>query len=109
MTPKKLKFHRLDDHHAVVLLRGDHDSYSAEQVARRVRRFVDEGCDVEVDLREATFIDSTTVAALIDAHRYASENDRRLSVLIGESTGWAVQRLFELTRLDSLLTVLSDR
>jgi len=49
-----------------------------------------------------------TIGALIEAHRYARERDRRLTVTIGESTGWAVRRLFELTQLDSLLTVLAE-
>ena len=108
MSASKLKIRRLTTDRATVSLRGDHDSYSATRVERGVRALLDEGYDVEIDLRRATFVDSVTIGALIEAHRYARERDRRLTVTIGESTGWAVRRLFELTQLDSLLTVLAE-
>jgi len=108
MSASQLKIRRLTIDRATVSLRGDHDSYSATRVERGVRALLDEGYDVEIDLRRATFVDSVTIGALIEAHRYARERDRRLTVTIGESTGWAVRRLFELTQLDSLLTVLAE-
>src|SRR5712691_11578173 len=89
MSANELKFHRLANERAVVSLTGDHDSYSAERITSGVRALLDEGYDVEIDLRQATFVDSVTVAALIEAHRYAREKGSSLSVVIGESTGWA--------------------
>ena len=108
MDANSLKFRRIDTDRARVSLAGEHDQYSAERIARCIRDLLDEGYDVQVDLKKATFVDSTTVAVLIEAHRYAKEHGRRLAVVIGETTGWAVRRLFELTYLDSVLTVLSD-
>ncbi len=109
MSATKLKSERVDARRALVSLAGEHDAYSAERVSSCVRGLLDEGYDVEVDLREATFVDSTTVAVLIEAHRYAKQCGHSLAVVIGETTGWAVRRLFELTYLDSVLTVLSKR
>jgi anti-anti-sigma factor len=108
MSPSKLKSHHLSHERAVVTLVGEHDGYSAGRLAREIHALLEEGCDVEIDLRKATFLDSTTVSTLIEAHRYAKKRGGRLTVAIGESTGWAVRRLFELTQLDSLLTVLAE-
>jgi anti-sigma B factor antagonist len=108
MSARDLIVQRLENEVAVVALVGDHDSFSADRVAREVHALLDEGFDVQIDLREATFVDSTTVAALIEAHRYAKASGCRFMVVIGETTGWAVRRLFELTQLDSLLTLSSD-
>ena len=107
MSARELKVNRLGNDFAAVSLVGDHDSYSADQIARTVHTLLAEQRNVEIDLREATFLDSVTVGALIEAHRWARESGRGFSVVIGETTGWAVRRLFELTQLDSLLTVSS--
>jgi anti-anti-sigma factor len=93
---------------AVISLVGDHDSFSATRVQRELHGLLDEGFDVEVDLRESTFVDSMTVGALLEAQRRAQESGRRFSVVIGETTGWAVRRLFELTQMDSYLAGLSE-
>ncbi len=103
MSARDLIIKRQENERAVVSLVGEHDSFSADRLAREVRALLDEGFDVEVDLREATFVDSTTVGVLIEAHRQAKETGRRLGVVIGPTTGWAVRRLFELTQLDSYL------
>jgi anti-anti-sigma factor len=109
MSARELKVQRLGADQAAIAVIGDHDAYSAEQIARTVRALLDEGLDVEIDLRRATFVDSTTVSALIEAQRFAREEGRRFAVVIGASTGWAVRRLFELTQLDSFLSVATER
>src|ERR671935_2146392 len=101
MSARDLIVQRLDNERAVVSLIGDHDSFSADRIEREVRALLDEGFDVQIDLREATFVDSATVGALIEAHRYARESGRGFMVVMGETTGWAVRRLFELTQLVS--------
>ena len=108
MSVRDLIIQRPETDRAVVSLIGDHDSFSADRVAREVRALLDEGFDVQIDLRDATFVDSTTVGVLIEAHRYARASGRGFTVVIGETTGWAVRRLFELTQLDSFLTLSAD-
>jgi anti-anti-sigma factor len=108
MNANELKLRRLPNDRAVVTLAGEHDGYSAVRIAKGIHSFLEEGRDVEVDLRNAAFLDSTTVATLIEAHRYAVECGHRFTISIGESTGWPVRRLFELTQLDSLLTVVAE-
>jgi|SRR5919204_4014498 anti-sigma B factor antagonist len=108
MSVRDLIVQRLENDCAIVSLVGDHDSFSADRIGREVLALLDEGYDVRIDLREATFVDSTTVGALIEAHRYARGSGRRFMVVMGETTGWAVRRLFELTQLESLLTLSAD-
>lgn len=109
MSTTELTLERLPDDRAVVMLTGEHDGYSAVRIAKEIHALLEEGRDVEIDLRNATFVDSTTVATLIDAHRYAAERGHRITVSISETTGWSVRRVFELTQLDSLLTVVAER
>jgi anti-sigma B factor antagonist len=109
MSTSELTLQRLPDNRAVVVLSGEHDGYSAVRIAKEIHALLEDDRDVEIDLRNATFVDSTTIATLIEAHRYAAERGHRLTVSIGETTGWPVRRLFELTRLDSLLTVVAER
>jgi anti-anti-sigma factor len=109
VSTTELTLRRLPDDRAVVTLAGEHDGYSAVRIAKEIHMLLEESRDVEVDLRNAAFVDSTTIATLIEAHRYAAERGRRLTISIGESTGWPVRRLFELTQLDSLLTVVAER
>jgi anti-anti-sigma factor len=108
MSTRDLIVKRVGTDQAVVSLIGDHDSYSATRVQKELHALLDEGYDVEIDLREATFVDSMTVGALLEAQRRAKESGRRFSVVIGKTTGWAVRRLFELTQLDSYLAGLSE-
>jgi anti-anti-sigma factor len=105
MSANELKIHRLRNGRAVIALIGEHDGYSAVRIAEDLRALLEEGRDIEIDLRNTTFVDSTTVATLIEAHRHAAAQGRRVTITLGESTGWAVRRLFELTQLDSLLPV----
>ena len=62
--------------------------------------------DVIVDLREATFFDSTALAELIALYKRLNTAGRRLEALVGESN---MRRLLELTSLDSLLGVSPER
>jgi anti-sigma B factor antagonist len=108
LSARELKVERLESAQAVVSLIGDHDTYSAHRIESEVCTLLEEGFDVEIDLLAATFIDSTVVGTLIEASRLARELHRRFSVVIGETTGWAVRRLFELTQLESYLGVSRD-
>jgi anti-anti-sigma factor len=62
--------------------------------------------DVIVDLREASFFDSTALAELISLYKGLTAQERRLEALVGESN---MRRLLELTSLDGLLGVSGQR
>ena len=85
----------VDHDRAVVVLRGEHETYSAERLARRLDALVDGGISVSVDLREATFIDSTVVGTLLAAKRRADTRSLAFVLVLGDDTGWAVRRILE--------------
>ena len=88
---------------AVVALSGEHEAYTADKLARHLTALVAEGVRVTVDLRHASFIDSTVVGVLIATHRRASQAGLEFVLLLGSETGWPVRRLLEVTGLDAEL------
>ena len=104
MSPK-IDIRRPDPARAVVVLTGEHDSYTAEKLAQTLTELLDEGCSVVVDLTTATFIDSQTAAALVAARRRAEEEEADFGVVIGPKTGWPVRHLLDVTGLRGLLGV----
>lgn len=64
------------------------------------------GRDVLVDLRGASFFDSTALAELIMLYKRLTGGGRRLEALVGDSN---MRRLLELTSLDALFGVSVQR
>jgi anti-anti-sigma factor len=89
----------------VVTLRGEWDVAARERLRGALQDVGAEG-DVIVDLRDATFFDSTALAELIALYKRLNAAGRRLEALVGESN---MRRLLELTSLDSLLGVSPER
>jgi anti-sigma B factor antagonist len=90
---------------AVIVLTGEHEAYSADKLARSLSALIAERVPVNVDLRNATFIDSTVVGVLLGAHRRAVAEGIEFVLLLGSETGWPVRRLLEITGLDAELDV----
>lgn len=84
---------------AVVTLRGEHEAYTADKLAKQVAGLLDEGLAVTVDLRETAFVDSTVVGVLLAARRRADERGIPFRLLLGDETGWPVRRILEVTGL----------
>jgi anti-anti-sigma factor len=82
---------------SIVRLIGEHDLSTQDQISGAIEAAIQGGRDVVVDLRSATFIDSSTLQALVAGARKASEAGRRLMLVIGEER--AVVQVFELTGL----------
>jgi anti-anti-sigma factor len=91
---------------AIVALTGEHEAYSADKLARHLATFCSDGMGVTVDLRHATFIDSTVVGVLLTAYRRAHDAKLDLLIAIGSETGWAVRRLLEVTGLAEQLEIV---
>lgn len=89
----------------MITLRGEWDVSNRERLRDALSSLGDEG-DVVVDLREASFFDSTALAELIALYKRLTGDGRRLEALVGESN---MRRLLELTSLDNLLGVSSMR
>jgi anti-anti-sigma factor len=84
---------------AIVTLRGEHEAYTADKLAKQVTALIDEGLPVTVDLRETEFIDSTVVGVLLAARRRAGERGTPFRLQLGRETGWPVRRILEVTGL----------
>ncbi len=89
----------------VVTLRGEWDVANREQLREALQALGAER-DVLVDLREASFFDSTALAELIALYKRLNAEGRRLEALVGGSN---MRRLLELTSLDGLIGIAPER
>jgi len=87
----------------VVRVLGEIDLASAPQLRAALRAAVDGVSALAVDLHECDFIDSVGVGLLLGASRRCLQQGTEFAVLLGDG---APRRLFELCRLDEILTVL---
>lgn len=90
---------------SVVTLRGEWDVSSRERLRGALQGMGVER-DVLVDLRQASFFDSTALAELIALYKRLNGTGHRVEALVGDSN---MRRLLELTSLDGLLGVSSER
>jgi len=106
MSPSDLTV-TIEGDRALVVLRGEHEAYTAHKLGKQLEALLDEAMPVSVDLREATFIDSTVVAALLAGKRHADEVQLDFLLVLGDRTGWPVRRLLEITGLDSTFQIVA--
>jgi anti-anti-sigma factor len=91
-------------HAAVVVLGGEHDLSSADEVQQTLDQSL-RACDhLIVDLSTAEFIDSTIVALLLQTKKNATELDRKFNVVLGSAP--VVERVLEVTGTVPLLNVV---
>ena len=91
---------------AVLPLDGDLDLARAAEVQRAIRRVERRRPAVLVlDLRGATFLDSTMLRLILSAHRRATRAGRRLAVALGSDV---VRRIFRITLLEWRLEIVDD-
>lgn len=89
-----------------VALVGEHEAYTADKLAKHLHGLLDEGMPVVVDLRRATFVDSTVIGVLIASQKRARELGLGFVLRMGGGTGWPVRRILEVTGLDAEFDVL---
>ncbi len=101
---------RLDveqDAGCVVSVSGDADLYAAAGVERELVRLVDEGRgSIVVDLTDATFIDSTMLRVLLNVSKRLRPGGGELLLVCDEHN---VRKVFEITLLDRVFTILDSR
>ena len=90
-------------HAALVVLAGEHDLYSADEVQQTLDQSLAIRDHLIVDLSRAEFIDSTIVAVLLQTKKNAAELDRKFNVVLG--TAPVVERILEVTGVVPLLNV----
>ena len=102
----------LDDSHGDVLLvvvRGEHDIYTAPTLRERLDEALERKGGVVVDLTKATFVDSSVLGALLDARRRAHDASQGFVVCVGDSVEPGVRRILDITGLVPVLPVVEGR
>jgi anti-sigma B factor antagonist len=85
--------------HAIVVVRGELDAYTAPRLRETFVDLVAAGVDrLVVDLRQVTFIDSTGLGTLVATRKRLRVADKNLCIVLGEDQA-AVRRPFEITGL----------
>lgn len=94
-------------HAVTVVVTGELDLSTNERLHQHLGWLLSDGATraVELDLAGVSFMDSTSLATLVTAHRLATENDRTLRVVDASD---AVRRLLETTGISALVG-LPDR
>jgi anti-sigma B factor antagonist len=97
---------RIDGKAHVVAVSGEVDLFTAPEFKQRVLAPITAGIDrVIVDLTETTFIDSSSLGALIGAHRRLQERGGRLVVACSSE---AIAKTFRITGLDGVFTIVNS-
>jgi anti-sigma B factor antagonist len=94
---------------AVVCVKGEHDLDTAPSLREQLGALQAESCSVILDLSEATFIDSSILAAIVDGHRRASDDSLAFVVSLGLAGSPAVRRILDVTGLNEVLVIRGDR
>ena len=105
MAPISVTLAPRDPPAAVVALVGEHDAYSAERVEGELGVLLDDRLQIVVDLCDAEFIDSTTLATLLAARRAAASAGLGFTVVLPQRGDTQVSRLLDLTRLRSSFAI----
>jgi anti-anti-sigma factor len=99
MAPIAITLAKLSPPAAVVALVGEHDAYYAERLEHELVALLEEGRRIVIDLREATFIDSTTLSVLLSARARAERASLGFALLLADRAYTQVNRILELTGL----------
>jgi len=99
MAPIAVTLTKRDPPAAVVALVGEHDAYSAERLGNELTALLDEGRRIVVDLRETTFIDSTTLSVLLGARRRAEQSSLGFALVLPDQKYTQVNQILDLTGL----------
>ena len=92
-------------HAALVVLGGEHDLNSADQLRETFNESLAHCDHLIVDLSATEFIDASTIGVLMEARQHAIALDRTFSVVQG--TKAAVARLLEVSGVLPLLDVVA--
>jgi anti-anti-sigma factor len=103
----RITTHHLEDAVWLVSLSGEHDVATAPGLNATLRRIFSSGSCVVVDLTEATFIDSSILSGLVDAHRHAGGSPTEsFAVVVPHES--AATRLFGLTGASDFIRTFND-
>jgi anti-anti-sigma factor len=91
---------------ALISLSGEHELYGALKLQERLDSLVAEGFSIVIDLTEAVFLDSSMVGVLLKTQKLTAASGLDYKVVLSESTGEPVRRMFEITGLTAILPIV---
>ena len=91
----------------VLELLGEHDLATVDELAAAIDQALTSRPGLVIDLSETTFMDSTVVHLLVNAHQVLEARGHELIVQVTEAS--AVLRVLQLTQLDTALGIARDR
>jgi anti-anti-sigma factor len=91
---------------ALVSLVGEHELYDAPKLDDRLGSLIAERLSIVIDLTEADFLDSSIVGILLHTQKLTGLAGVDYNVVLGDSTGESVRRMFEITRLADVLPIV---
>jgi len=87
---------------------GDYDVFCAPSVRDRVQAELDRGTPAVLDLRGATYIDSTIMSVLLASNRRSNEQGLPFAIVLPSASTSPVRRMFEVTHLLTVFRVFDD-
>ena len=105
----RIQVERGDAAAAVVRLGGEHDLSSAAQLTEALEELIAEKRSVVIDLTRTTFVDSSSLAALLEGRERSAEAGLELRLFMPDATADAVRRVVELTGLSDAVTTEEPR
>jgi anti-sigma B factor antagonist len=105
----RIDVERVDDSLAVVSVAGEHDLSSAPELREQLETLLAAGTAMVVDLTEATFVDSSVLAALIEASRNGDGSGVGFSVVLPPDAASGVVKVIEVTGIANVLAVRTTR
>jgi anti-sigma B factor antagonist len=108
MAPISVTLARRDPPAAVVALVGEHDAYSSQRLENEFTVLLDERQSVVVDLRDTSFIDSTTLSVLLGARRRAEESSLGFALVLPDRDYTQVHQILDLTGLGSAFAIFAQ-
>ena len=109
MAPISVTTDPADPPVAILELTGEHDGLTAHLIEQELARLHDAGLPIVVDLLHATFVDSSTLSALLTAERHAEEASLGFALALDDESSHQVHRIFETTGLESSFVVAPTR
>lgn len=91
---------------ALVSLIGEHELYGAPKLQERIDALIAERLSIVIDLTDTAFLDSSIVGVLLKEQQLAASNGVDYTVVLSKSTGAPVRRMFEITGLSRILTII---
>lgn len=108
MVRDRVEVGRVAEHVWVVALLGEHDLSTADAVRGAIDDVFASGSTVVLDLSDASFIDSTVVAAMIEAHDRAQEQENDEIVVVARP-GSVPRRVLDLAQVAVKIEVYESR